>query len=130
MNIALRHGMATVEREVAAPPEKVWDLLVDLRAWPKWGPTVERAELDEPGLLALGSRGRVWTPFGLALPFTITEFDPGRSWRWEVAGIPATRHEVWPTDWGARVVFGAPWWAAAYLPVFAVALQRIERMTH
>jgi hypothetical protein len=52
----------------------------------------------------------------------------GRSWAWEVAGIGATRHEVRPADDGAVVAFGVPWWAPAYLPVLAIALQRIAQM--
>jgi len=89
------------------------------------GPSVRRAELIDGDELALGVRGRVWTPIGLALPFAVTEFVPGRCWRWEVANVAATRHEVQPLPHGCRVVFGVPWWAPAYLPVCAVALHRI-----
>lgn len=86
MNFALRRGMPAVELHVAAPPASVWNVLVDLDAWPQWGPSVQRAEVDQPGPLRLGSHGRVWTPIGVPLPFTITQFDAGRSWAWEVAG--------------------------------------------
>jgi hypothetical protein len=105
----------------------VWQLLVDLDDWPRWGPTVQRAELDG-GVLTLGTKGRVWTPVGLPLPFEITEFVPGRSWAWQVAGVPATRHGVDPEDDGCRAWMSAPLWAPAYLPVLAIALQRIEAM--
>jgi uncharacterized protein YndB with AHSA1/START domain len=128
MDLALRHRMPTVERRIAAPPEVVWDLLVDLDAWPRWGPSIQRARLVEPGPLKKGSHGRVWTPIGLALPFTITEFDESRCWAWDVAGIGATRHEVQPDGEGARVAFSVPWWAPAYLAVCAVALKRIARL--
>ncbi len=73
-----------------------------------------------------GSRGRVWTPFRLALPFEITEFDENHSWAWHVAGIAATRHELKPEGDGVRVAFSVPWWAPAYLPVCAIALTRID----
>jgi hypothetical protein len=128
MNLALRHGMPTVERVVRASPDVVWDILVDVGAWPRWGPTVSRAELDHAGPIGLGSSGRIWTPFGIALPFTIIEFEAGRHWKWQVAGVPATRHAVEPTETGCRVGFGAPWWATAYLPVCVIALERIARM--
>ncbi|OBF28398.1 polyketide cyclase [Mycobacterium sp. ACS1612] len=120
--------MPTVSRLVHASPETVWHILVDLDAWPQWGPTVSRAELDGAGPLGLHSRGRIWTPVGVWLPFTVVEFDAGRCWRWEVAGIPATWHAVEPADGGCRVRFGAPWWATAYLPVCMIALERIARM--
>src|SRR6185295_14081424 len=96
MDIGLRQGMLTVERDMAAPPALVWDVLTDLDAWPRWGPTVQRAELAEADQLGRGERGKVWTPLGVALPFTITEYEPGRHWAWQVAGIPATRHGVEP----------------------------------
>lgn len=128
MNIVLRHGMPSVQRSIAAPAERVWDILVDVDAWPTWGPTVERAVLDSGGALELGSRGKIRTPVGVWLPFTVTEFDAGRYWAWEVAGIRATRHEVVPTGNGSRVTFGVPLWAPAYLPVCAVAVRRIANM--
>ncbi|MDT5112432.1 MAG: hypothetical protein QOE04_2089 [Mycobacterium sp.] len=119
--------MWTVSRRIQTPADAVWQLLVDLDDWPRWGPTVQRAELDG-GVLTLGTKGRVWTPVGLPLPFEITEFVPGRSWAWQVAGVPATRHGVDPEDDGCRAWMSAPLWAPAYLPVLAIALQRIEAM--
>jgi hypothetical protein len=120
--------MPTVSRNVRALPENVWHVLVDVDAWPRWGPTVTRAEVEGGGPIRFGSSGRIWTPLGIALPFKIIELDEGRYWKWEVAGIPATRHTVEPADGGCRVTFGAPWWATAYLPVCVIALNRIARM--
>ena len=117
--------MWTVSRRPLASPEAAWKILTDLDAWPKWGPSVVGAEVDG-GLLTLGVKGRVWTPVGLPLPFEITEFVPGRSWGWKVAGVPATRHGVDPDGEGSRVWMSAPGWAPGYLPVLAVALRRID----
>ncbi len=117
-----------VERLVPAPPGRAWDLLVDLEAWPRWGPSIRRAELDGATELSLGVHGRVWTAVGVVAPFTVTEFDEGRSWAWQVAGIGATRHEVRAEPAGTTVAFGVPWWAPGYLPVCALALWRIERL--
>ncbi|MCV7420893.1 SRPBCC family protein [Mycobacterium yunnanensis] len=118
--------MLTTARTIAAPAESAWRVLTDLSQWPRWGPTVQRAELDEDGPLRLGSRGRVWTPIGVPLPFEITEFDDGSAWAWKVAGVSATRHVVTGHSQGCRVSFGVPLWAPAYLPVCALALKRIE----
>lgn len=128
MGIGFRERTLTVSRGMAASPAAVWDVLVDLDAWPKWGPSVQRAELDDDVALGLGSRGRIWTPAGLALPFVITAFDAGRRWQWTVAGVSATRHEVIPTAGGSRLIFGVPVWAPAYLAVCAIALPRIEKL--
>ncbi|BBY18436.1 SRPBCC family protein [Mycolicibacterium litorale] len=129
MGICYRNGMVTVDRVVHASPAAVWSVLVDLDAWPKWGPTVAGAELLDGTELGLGERGKVYTPLGVPLPFTITQFEPRRCWAWQVAGIPATAHGVDPVDAGTRVWMSAPLLAAPYVPVLAIALQRIDRMT-
>lgn len=128
MYLRFRHRMPSVELSIAAPASAVWDVLVDLQAWPEWGPTVSGAELDGLGPLALGARGKVWTPVGVPLPFVIDDFVDGRSWSWRVAGVSATRHEVIPTRTGCVLSFGVPVWAPAYLAIMAVALPRIARM--
>jgi uncharacterized protein YndB with AHSA1/START domain len=48
MNSALRRGQPAVELHVAAPPASVWNVLVDLDAWPQWGP-VSAARWTSPG---------------------------------------------------------------------------------
>jgi uncharacterized protein YndB with AHSA1/START domain len=117
----------TTSRHIDAPPATVWDILTDLDLWPRWGLTVARADV-EGGLLTLGTKGRVWTPVGVPLPFEITEFVPGVRWAWSVAGVPATKHGVDPDGDGARAWMSAPAWAPAYLPVLALALHRIDGM--
>ncbi len=121
--------MLTVDRVVAAPPAAVWGVLVDLDAWPKWGPTIRGARLDEPHTeLALGVTGTVETSLLVPVPFVVTDFEPGRHWAWTVAGVPATHHWVDPMDHGARVGMAVPWWAAPYVTVCAIALRRIDAM--
>ena len=118
-----------VDRHIDAPTAVVWQILVDLDAWPRWGPSVSAATLDDGRReIEAESTGRVRTAVGAELPFRITEFTPGRRWAWAVAGVSATTHEVKPDGEGCRVRFEAPWWAAAYLPVCAVALGRIARL--
>jgi Polyketide cyclase / dehydrase and lipid transport len=119
--------MLSVDRFIAAPPSVVWNLLVDLDAWPEWGPTVSSAWLDAPHTrLESNVTGTVRTAFGVAVPFTVTEFEPGRHWAWRVAGVPATHHRVEPAGSGARASMSVPWWAAGYLTVCAIALRRID----
>ena len=90
---------------------------------------MRRATLDDGGSeLSAGAQGPVWTAVGLPLRFSITDFDPGHRWAWTVAGVAATGHEVIGVAEGYRVRFDVPWWAAAYLPVCAVALTRIEAL--
>ena len=121
--------MLSVDRLIAAPPSAVWDVLVDLKAWPKWGPTISRAWLDPPHTaLALHATGAVRTSFGFAVPFVVTEFDSGRHWAWKVAGVPATHHRVEAVGDQARAAIAVPLWAVPYLTVCAVGLRRIDEM--
>ena len=46
MGIALRPRVIRVDRYVAAPAQAAWELLTDVRAWPRWGPSVRRAVLE------------------------------------------------------------------------------------
>lgn len=128
MRLGLRHRMPTVELDMSLPSDAVWDVLVELTAWSKCGPTVAGAALDGSGPLQLGARGKVWTPVGGPLPFEINEFIDGRLWAWWVAGVPATRHEVIPTGGGCVLSMAVPVWAPVYLSIMAVAVPRIERL--
>jgi len=121
--------MLAVDKLIAAPSSAAWNILVDLDAWPKWGPTVSGARLDSPHTeLALHATGTVQTALGFAVPFVVTEFEPGRHWAWTVAGVPATHHRVEPVGNRVRVSMAVPWWATAYLAVCSIALGRIDAM--
>ena len=129
MGIALGPAAVSVDRLIAAPAELVWRLLTDVRQWPAWGPSVRRAELDNGDTrLSQGARGTVWTVAGVRMPFRITEFTAQRSWCWTVGGVTATGHDLVPVDDGCLVRFDMPWWAAAYLPVCAVGLDRLAEL--
>ena len=123
----------TLGLDVEASPDVVWDLLVRLPEWPRWGPSVREAQLDD-GALSLhpGATGRVRTPVGLWVPFRVQEWEVGpsmRHWSWDVAGIPATGHTVTTTPGsGCRVEMSAPVWALGYLPVLWVGLRRVKAL--
>lgn len=120
--------MLEVKRDIDAPADVVWELFTDTAAWPLWGPTV-RAVRAPARHIAAGMRGRVITPLGVALPFEITAFSEGRSWRWRVAGVFATGHRVVPLSADrCRAVFEVPSYAAPYALVCRRALRRIARL--
>ena len=113
---------------IAAPVDAVWPYLAEFRHWPTWGPTVAAVDVDADEV-ATGVSGRVRTPVGLWLPFTITDVDPGRSWAWRVAGVAATGHTVTETSPSTcEVAFTAPSWAVAYRPVLRAGLRRLATL--
>ena len=119
----------TVTRIVDAPVARVWQLLTHLEEWPRWGPSIRSAELDDPAVgLAKDATGSVTTVGGLRLHFVITEYTDRRSWAWSMAGVPATDHLVEDVGGACRVHFGVPAIAAPYLAICAMALRRIERI--
>ncbi|MGD2042208.1 MAG: SRPBCC family protein [Acidimicrobiia bacterium] len=122
--------MRQVERSIVveSPADQVWRLLIDFEEWPRWGPSISSvsATADRAGP---GVTGQVRTIVGVSLPFEITGWDPGRSWSWRVAGIPATGHGVESLGPATtRVTFTVPWLAAPYATVLAAGLRRLKRL--
>lgn len=114
-----------VSAKIDAPAARAWDLLVDLDAWPQWGPSVRRASV-EGGALAAGVHGEVVTALGVSFPFEVTTFEPGVRWAWKVGGITATDHRVEPLGPDrCRVSFGLSSPAAPYLAICRIALGRL-----
>lgn len=94
-----REPLYTIERdiEIAAPPEKVWAVLVDLAAYPDWNLYAVKVE----GKPELGEQIRVtivqedWKQPLVVMP-TITRVDRGREFGWHgslgLPGIHETDH--------------------------------------
>jgi len=113
---------------IKASVSAAWELLIDTRRWPEWGPSVTRVDCADR-CIALGSVGRVQTAFGPWLSFEIIQFTAGQYWHWQVAGIPATGHRVLSLGTGlCRVIFEVPVLAAPYLIVCRIAAQRIKNI--
>ncbi len=78
-----------------------------------------------------GTHGRVRTPIGLWLPFTITAVEPGRTWHWRVAGLAATGHRLEPVDeHHTRVAFEVPAWGFPYAIVCRASLRNLDRIAN
>lgn len=113
-------------REIDAPAELVWELFVDTRRWPEWGPSVTDVECPDRRI-STGSSGRVRTVGGYWLPFAITHCADYR-WSWRIGPIPATGHRVESTGSRCRAAFEIPLYAALYVPVCWWALRKIEAL--
>lgn len=73
--------------DINASPDRVWEIIRDVERWPEWTPTVSKLRRFDRGLLAVGSRARIWQPKLLPANWTVTELnEAGRSFTWETRG--------------------------------------------
>ena len=91
---------------IAAPPERVWAVVVDVERWPERIPTVDAVERLDAGPLAVGSRTRLQQPRLPTAVWTVTELADGSSYTWESSspGVTVTAaHVVEPHPDGSRL---------------------------
>ena len=126
--LRFENNRISICRKMAAPQETVWDILIDTRLWPIWGPSVLNVDCQDRHI-RLGSKGRVQTLFSFWLHFTVSEFRELDFWDWRIGSFSATGHKIIRTgDLSSTLCFDMPWWAVAYLPVCWLALMRIGRI--
>ncbi len=68
--------------EIAAPVSTVWDLTVDVERWPDSTPTITSVERLDDGPLGIGSQARIKQPRQRSTVWTVTAFEPGRTFAW------------------------------------------------
>ena len=93
--------------DIAAPPDRVWAVVVDVERWPERIPTVDAVERLDPGPLAVGSRTRLQQPRLPTAVWTVTELTEGSSYAWvsRSPGVTVTaRHAVEPHPGGSRLL--------------------------
>src|ERR1700733_12215649 len=69
--------------EIAAPPEVVWNILIDVERWPEWTASMNRIERVEKSAFGLGSQARIEQPKLAKAVWTVTRFVPAKSFDWE-----------------------------------------------
>lgn len=73
----------THSEHIDAPPEAVWALATAVTDWPTYMPTVRSVERLDDGPLRLGSSARIKQPGQPRAVWTVTRFEPGRTFTWE-----------------------------------------------
>ena len=87
----------SVTVEIAASPQRVWEVLTDVERWPEWTETVTLVTRLDQGPLKPGSRAKISQPKIPETGYVVTEFAPGRSFTWVATGPGVTttaRHIV------------------------------------
>lgn len=84
-----------VSISIDAPVEVVWSVFTDVEQWPTWTASVSSVRLLD-GPMRVGATVRIRQPKLPTVTWTVTEFDPGRSWTWQAtspgAHTVATHH--------------------------------------
>ncbi len=89
--------------QIAAPIDRVWDVTIDVEAWPQHTSTITSVDLLGDRPLAVGSSARLKQPAQRAKVWTVTVLEPNARFEWasSVAGQTMTaRHELDRSDTG------------------------------
>ena len=128
--------------DVNAPVQRVWDVTVDLAAWPSWNPTVSTVEVLDAPPLRPGLRARLKQPGNRPAMWTVTRVVEGEIYEWETRAIGmvvTALHRFEPTSNGTHVILSIDvdgpttpllGWIVArvsrkFLPMEAAALKRV-----
>jgi len=96
----------SLDIDIQAPPQVVWEIIRDGERWPEWTPTVTSVKLLNPGPLAIGSRALIHQPKLPPAKWQVTDLDEsGRSFTWVSGGLGVlvtARHSVEACGTGSR----------------------------
>jgi len=91
--------------DIAAPPQRVWKVMIDVERWPEWTKSMKTVRRLDGGAFGIGSRAHVSQPKLLPTVWTVTRFDPDRSFTWSAASVGfrvSGSHSVEPNGTGSR----------------------------
>lgn len=76
--------------EIEAPVDRVWELTLDVEAWPDHTPTMTSIERLDTSPLGVGSRVRIKQPGQRSRVWTVSAFEPGRVFAWTTRAMGTT----------------------------------------
>lgn len=92
--------------DIAARPQRVWDVITDFARWPEWTASVSSIRQVSPGEIAPGARIVIRQPGFPPARWVMRKLEPGAGFTWE-SGFPGlrvfARHSISATAGGSRV---------------------------
>jgi ribosome-associated toxin RatA of RatAB toxin-antitoxin module len=79
---------------IDAPPQRVWDVLVDVARWPEWTASVTEVKLVQGERLQTGAVVAIRQPKLKPALWTVTSMTPGREFIWETHSPGLYLHAV------------------------------------
>jgi hypothetical protein len=92
--------------DINASPERVWAVMSDVERWHEWTESISSIRRLDDRPFGTGSRVVIRQPRLPTNYYTVTEFEPPRSFTWvsRSPGVLATaRHVIEPIETGSRV---------------------------
>ena len=87
--------------EINASQDRVWQVTVDVEAWPKWSPVMEKIRREDTGDFKLGSTALIKQKQMAETRWTVTEIDPGHRFTWQARSLGIdmiATHSIIPGD--------------------------------
>ena len=91
--------------DIDAPVSRVWDLTLDVEAWPQHTPTMTSVRLVERGPISLGSQARIKQPGQPERTWTVSRLDHEKHFAWSTKALGTTMtgaHVLEPSSEGTR----------------------------
>ena len=94
-----------VSTDIAAPAERVWEVMIDTNRWHEWTPSITSVKRLSDAPIAVGSRVLIRQPKIPPASWTVTAIEPGASFTWVSVGPGMriiARHSVESVGDGSR----------------------------
>ena len=93
--------------DINAPPEVVWDILIQAESWPDWYEGASDVEITGGSSTIESGSVFTWKTMGLNFSSTVTEFQPPTRLSWESRRSIIRGYHAWliiPTEFGSTVI--------------------------
>lgn len=76
--------------DIAASPERVWKLTLDVESWPQYTPTMDSVERLDNEPLSIGSKAKIKQPGQRSKVWTVSQLDDTASFAWQTQALGMT----------------------------------------